>query len=44
MARKVAVLPIVGMVMAECAQAGRMILGKAAMSNGMIFSFLFFFN
>jgi hypothetical protein len=40
MARKVAVLPIVGMVMAECAQAGRMILGKAAMSNGMS-SFVF---
>ncbi|KAJ6945355.1 hypothetical protein NC651_000416 [Populus alba x Populus x berolinensis] len=40
MARKVAVLPIVGMVMAECAQAGRMILGKAAMSNG-ISSFVF---
>ncbi|KAJ7009788.1 WAT1-related protein [Populus alba x Populus x berolinensis] len=40
MARKAAVLPIVGMVMAECAQAGRMILGKAAMSNG-ISSFVF---
>jgi hypothetical protein len=37
---KVAVLPIVGMIMAECAQAGRMIAGKAAMSNGMS-SFVF---
>jgi len=37
---KVAVLPIVGMIMAECAQAGRMMAGKAAMSNGMS-SFVF---
>ncbi|KAJ6973949.1 hypothetical protein NC653_031860 [Populus alba x Populus x berolinensis] len=41
MARKVAVLQIVGIVMAECVQAGRMILGKAAMSNDDIFFFFF---
>ncbi|KAJ6702970.1 WAT1-RELATED PROTEIN [Salix viminalis] len=40
MGGKVAVLPVVGMIMAECAQAGRMIAGKAAMSNGLS-SFVF---
>ncbi|KAJ6346803.1 hypothetical protein OIU76_003476 [Salix suchowensis] len=37
---KVVVLPVVGMIMAECAQAGRMIAGKAAMSDGLS-SFVF---
>ena len=32
---KIAALPIVGMVLAECAQAGLMIVSKAAMSTGM---------
>ncbi|KAL5552943.1 hypothetical protein UlMin_040344 [Ulmus minor] len=32
---KVEALPIVGMVMAECAQVGLMIVSKAAMSDGM---------
>ncbi|KAB5565017.1 hypothetical protein DKX38_005071 [Salix brachista] len=42
---KVAVLPIVGMIMAECAQAGRLIAGKTAMSNGLSsFVFLLYSN
>ncbi|XP_048318072.1 WAT1-related protein At3g28050 isoform X2 [Ziziphus jujuba] len=32
---EVALLPVVGMVMAECAQAGLMIVSKVAMSDGM---------
>ncbi|KAJ6429980.1 hypothetical protein OIU84_021401 [Salix udensis] len=35
-----AAVPFVGMVMAECAQVGLMILSKAAMSDGMT-SFIF---
>ncbi|GLU03060.1 hypothetical protein SLE2022_202780 [Rubroshorea leprosula] len=39
------VLPVVGMVMAECAQVGLMIVGKAAMSHGMSnFIFVFYSN
>ncbi|XWS34847.1 hypothetical protein CRYUN_Cryun21dG0072200 [Craigia yunnanensis] len=38
-------LPMVGMVMAECAQVGLMIMGKAAMSHGMSnFIFVFYSN
>lgn len=38
-------LPMVGMVMAECAQVGLMIIGKAAMSDGMSnFIFVFYSN
>lgn len=32
---EVALLPVVGMVMAECAQAGLIIISKVAMSDGM---------
>ncbi|TQD74516.1 hypothetical protein C1H46_039947 [Malus baccata] len=32
---RIAALPIVGMVLAECAQAGLIIISKIAMSNGM---------
>ncbi|CAK7326938.1 unnamed protein product [Dovyalis caffra] len=40
-----AAAPFVGMVMAECAQVGLMILGKAAMSNGMTnFIFVLYSN
>ncbi|CAK7336458.1 unnamed protein product [Dovyalis caffra] len=45
MERKITVLPILGMIMAECAQAGRMIAGKEAMSDGMnSFVFVFYSN
>ncbi|KAJ8758974.1 hypothetical protein K2173_003212 [Erythroxylum novogranatense] len=38
-------LPFVGMIMAECAQVGLMILSKIAMSNGMSnFVFVFYSN
>ncbi|XVE85023.1 hypothetical protein DITRI_Ditri17bG0059300 [Diplodiscus trichospermus] len=38
-------LPMVGMIMAECAQVGLMIMGKAAMSHGMSnFIFVFYSN
>jgi drug/metabolite transporter (DMT)-like permease len=38
-------LPFVGMVMAECAQVGLMIVGKIAMSNGMSnLVFIFYSN
>ncbi|EOY00425.1 PREDICTED: WAT1-related protein At3g28050 isoform X2 [Theobroma cacao] len=38
-------LPLVGMVLAECAQVGLMIMGKAAMSHGMSnFVFVFYSN
>ena len=38
-------LPMVGMVMAECAQVGLMIMGKVAMSHGMSnFIFVFYSN
>ncbi|XP_024023967.1 WAT1-related protein At3g28050 isoform X2 [Morus notabilis] len=42
MASKVVALPIVGMVLSECAQVGLMIVSKAAMSDGMS-SLLFIF-
>ncbi|XVF02408.1 hypothetical protein REPUB_Repub04eG0173100 [Reevesia pubescens] len=42
---KESALPMVGMVMAECAQVGLMIMGKAAMSHGMSnFIFVFYSN
>lgn len=42
---KIDVAVVVGMVMAECAQVGLMIAGKAAMSDGMTsFVFVFYSN
>lgn len=32
---KVGLAPVIGMMMAECAQVGLMFAGRAAMSNGM---------
>lgn len=45
MASKVVALPIVGMVLSECAQVGLMIVSKAAMSDGMSnLLFIFYSN
>ena len=42
---KAVTLPIVGMVMSECAQVGLMIVSKAAMADGMSnLLFIFYSN
>lgn len=42
---KVGLAPVMGMIMAECAQVGLMIAGKAVMSDGMSnFVFVFYSN